>query len=298
MKRMKKTINFEIKEVDDQDRSFLAVGSTDDIDRDNDRIFAAGWDLENFKKNPVIPWSHRYGDPPVAKAIDVFTQEGRLMFRPKFASAEEYPFADTIYKLYKGGFLHAFSVGFDPKRYEIVERGKGGRGFDILEQELWEISACTVPANPNALMAATMKGIITNEEAKIAEGFFAGTVSPEGETKDLEDWQAADDVIEDLESTDEIDAEKPKERTIEQRLDEIDQKTKDILAAMKPAKDVKEKPETEAGPAESGADEQPEIPSLSKVEVSEIMAGALDSAVKKLGEVVDKKLNEKLGIVP
>ena len=159
-----KAIQFEIKEIDEEERSFLAVASTEDIDRDNDRIMASGWDLANFKKNPVIPWSHRYGDPPVATAKDIFVQDGRLMFRPKFATKEEYEFADTIYKLYKGGFLRSFSVGFQPKRYEIVERDKGRKGYDFLEQELWEVSACTVPSNPNALVAAKMKGVISQAE--------------------------------------------------------------------------------------------------------------------------------------
>lgn len=164
MKKTQKTVSFEIKEINEEDRSFLAVGSTEDIDRDSDRILASGWELENFKKNPVIPWAHRYGDPPVAQAIDVYTDDGKLLFRPKFASAAEYPFADTIYRLYKGGYLRSFSVGFMPKRYEIVERSNKRLGYDFIETELWEISACTVPANPHALVAAKTAGVITDAD--------------------------------------------------------------------------------------------------------------------------------------
>ncbi len=169
MDRKRKVIACEIKEFDDETRSFLAVASTEDLDRDNDRIMSDGWDLDNFLKNPVIPWSHRYGDPPVAQATEVYVEDGKLMFRPKFATKEQYDFADTIYRLYKGGFLRSFSVGFMPKRFEVVDRdekaqGKG-RGYDFLEQELWEISAVTVPANPNALVAAKQKGVISEEEA-------------------------------------------------------------------------------------------------------------------------------------
>ena len=163
MKKQVKAIPFEIKEIKEEERSFLAVASTEDIDRDNDRIMSSGWDLGNFLKNPVVPWAHRYGEPPVAKATEISVQDGKLMFRPKFATKEEYDFADTIFNLYKGGYLRSFSVGFMPKRYEIVERGeKGRRGYDFLEQELWEISACTVPSNPNALVAAKAKGLIND----------------------------------------------------------------------------------------------------------------------------------------
>lgn len=167
MERKRKIMPFNIKAINEGERSFLAVGSTEDIDRDGDRILSSGWDLANFRKNPVIPWAHRYADPPVAQAVDVYVSNNRLMFRPKFATKDEYAFADTIWKLYKGGFLRAFSVGFEPIRRERVDRGKGRGGYDYFEQELWEISACTVPSNPNAIVAAKTKGVISERELNL-----------------------------------------------------------------------------------------------------------------------------------
>lgn len=169
MEKQIKAINFEIKDIDEKGRSFLAVASTEDVDRDGDRIMATGWDLASFKQNPVIPWAHNYSNPPIAKAAEIFIENNRLMFRPIFASADDYPFADTIWKLYKGGFLKSFSVGFRAKRWEYVDRGKGIRGRDFSEQELWEISACTIPSNPNALIAAKSAGVITDEEVQAFE---------------------------------------------------------------------------------------------------------------------------------
>ena len=166
MEKILKTLNIEIKDIDDEERSFLAVASTEDIDRDGDRIMSAGWNMDNYLKNPVIPWAHNYSEPPVARAEDIWVEDGRLMFRPKFPEPDAYPYAETIWKLYKGGFLKAFSVGFRPIRREIVDRGKGIRGYDYMEQELWEISACTIPSNPNALVAAKAQGIISDEEMK------------------------------------------------------------------------------------------------------------------------------------
>jgi len=166
MEKKVKTIPFEIKDINEKDRTFLAVASTETIDRDNDRIMSDGWDLANFKKNPVIPWAHRYSDPPVAQATEIKIADKQLVFQAKFATKEDYPFADTIFNLYKGGFLRSFSVGFMPKRWEQVEREKG-MGNDFLEQELWEISACTVPSNPEALIAAKAHGVITDADLKL-----------------------------------------------------------------------------------------------------------------------------------
>jgi len=57
-------------------------------------------------------------------------------------------------------------VGFRP--LEASERhGSDGRliGFEFKRQELLEISSVPVPSNPNALMMATQKGLLTSEEA-------------------------------------------------------------------------------------------------------------------------------------
>lgn len=164
-----RTINFKIKEIDDENRTFTAIASDDSTDRHGENIKQDGWDLENFIKNPVVPWGHDYYNPPVAKATEIGMVDGKLMFKPKFASIEELSedknnpsdwakFVDTIYRMYKGGYLRAFSVGFIPKEME---------GDTFIKQELLEVSAVTVPSNPNALALAFKEGIIDESERKI-----------------------------------------------------------------------------------------------------------------------------------
>ena len=96
--------------------------------------------------------------PPVAKAVEIGLVDNKLMFRPKFATKDEYAWADTIFKLYKGGYLRAFSVGFVPEEMD---------GNVFKKQELLEISAVTVPSNPNALALAFKEGIIDDSERKM-----------------------------------------------------------------------------------------------------------------------------------
>ena len=45
---------------EDSDRKFRVVASTEDIDRSGEIIKVAGWDWENFMKNPVIIANHDY----------------------------------------------------------------------------------------------------------------------------------------------------------------------------------------------------------------------------------------------
>lgn len=159
-----KTYGVKLKDEDDSSRSFWAVASTEEADRDGDVILAGGWELENFKKNPVVLFAHKYDSPPIAKVLETRIGQGRLMFRLQFAGRSAYPFADTIYKLYRGGFLRSFSVGFIPKDWEEIRGTSKGRLFK--QQELVEISAVPIPTNPKALAEARKSGIINLREMK------------------------------------------------------------------------------------------------------------------------------------
>lgn len=163
-----KTFVTEIKEIDEKDRSFWAVASTGDKDRGGDIINQEGWDLKNYKRNPIVLWSHDYHNLPVAKAEKIKIEDNKLMFQPKFATQEDYPFADTIFRLYKGGFLRSFSVGFVPKESEPVDDKNPWGGRNINKQELYEISCVNIPAQPNArIKDAVTKGIITENDYTI-----------------------------------------------------------------------------------------------------------------------------------
>ncbi|MBU1154655.1 MAG: HK97 family phage prohead protease [Proteobacteria bacterium] len=161
MKLVHKVMDFEVGQADEETRTFWAVASSPTVDRQGDLIEPTGWDFANFLKNPVIPWSHDYASPPVARALAVKVDQGRLLFKAQFPTAEEYAFADTIYRLYKGGYLRAFSVGFAPLESEVATHAVGGRsltGTRYLKQELYEISCVTLPANPEALVALGLGG--------------------------------------------------------------------------------------------------------------------------------------------
>lgn len=103
MQLVHKVMDFEVSQVDEQARTFWAMASTGQLDRQGDVIEASGWQFDNFLKNPVIPWAHDYAAPPVAKARAVRVEAGRLLFQAQFPTAEEYAFAETIYKLNRGG---------------------------------------------------------------------------------------------------------------------------------------------------------------------------------------------------
>lgn len=140
-------------EMDEDGRRVRYVISDGSVDRENDTIATGGWDVEAYRKNPVVLWAHSHRDLPVAKAVEITERDGRIEAVAEFA---DHPFAETVFQLVKGGFMRAVSVGFRPKEWTInEERG----GIDFKAQELLEFSVVPVPANPRALMAASAEGI-------------------------------------------------------------------------------------------------------------------------------------------
>lgn len=146
----------EEKEISDEERIIEFTNSTPTQDRYHDTIDQNGWQLENFRKNPVVLWAHDYGQPPVAKSVNVWVEEGKLKSRDQFTPRDLYPFGFMVFELYKNGFLNAKSVGFQPITYAFNNETDG---VEYYTQELLEHSCVPVPANPEALVSAKSMGI-------------------------------------------------------------------------------------------------------------------------------------------
>lgn len=156
-------LDFTPKEINVEAKSLRAVFSTSDVDRHGEVVDQKSWLLDDFLRNPVVLFGHDHGQPPVGKIVNLgYNADGNLEGEVKFA-ADEYPFANVIWNLYKGGFMKAFSVGFAAGRVDVVD------GQVILKDNtLFEISTVSVPANAFAL--AKSKGIDCSAlEEKIAE---------------------------------------------------------------------------------------------------------------------------------
>ena len=148
------------RKIDEASRRITFTISTGARDRDGDIIEQAGWELGDYRKNPVVLWAHDGSSPPIARAESVAVEGSKLVSVARFPTREEYAFADTVFQLYKGGFLNATSVGFQPEELELMEgEDPGDIGFRFLRQKLMEYSAVPVPSNPEALVVARGAGI-------------------------------------------------------------------------------------------------------------------------------------------
>lgn len=179
--KTKKTLDFRVKQLGQEDNRILRfIGSNEARDRDGDIILASGWELDNYKKNPVFLWAHDYTIPPIGRALSVEVIKNQLIFDIEFPEKGIYSLADTVYELYKKGFMNATSVGFIGK-----EMQPSGDGVKFVRQELLELSAVPVPSNPSALQQAKSLGVIGKGVDKFFDVDFDLEILPD-ENEEME----------------------------------------------------------------------------------------------------------------
>jgi hypothetical protein len=170
------------------------IASTATLDRYAEVIEPDGWRLAGYRRNPVFQNAHNYGDilftlgkaliTEVRSSNSLREAPGRLstlnpqpstyLFQRIQFATEVNPVARIAYGLYKGGFLNAVSVGFIPLRWEDggevrsaecrVQNEKAGARRRYLEQELLEVSAVAIPANPDALALGVKSGAVSKSD--------------------------------------------------------------------------------------------------------------------------------------
>jgi HK97 family phage prohead protease/HK97 family phage major capsid protein len=122
-------------------------------DRFGDVIVAVGWQLDNFKKNPIALFGHK-SDFPIGKWKNLHVENNELRGNLELAPAGTSERIDELRKLVKAGILKAVSVGFKPMKYVPMDKDDPWKGTRYLECELVETSLVSIPANPNALAVA------------------------------------------------------------------------------------------------------------------------------------------------
>src|SRR5262245_59794693 len=153
------------------------IASDETLDRYDEIISASGWQLANYRRNPVFQNAHQYGDVifTLGKALITEVRNGRLFQRIEFAT-DVNPMARIAHGLYRGKFLNAVSVGFIPVRWENGNAEKGFRR-KYLEQELLEVSAVGIPANPNALALGLKSGAVEKSDVRELSELLSQTLS-------------------------------------------------------------------------------------------------------------------------
>lgn len=141
----------------DADDRMIFAASTPGVKRDGIELRPEGWRTENFERNPVILWAHDYRSLPIGRGTVVDSDSGSLRIAVEFDQSD--PFARTVQRKYRDGFLNAVSVGWDWVREDgspIDFETWISNSDEDLARQLWydllETSAVPVPADADALL--------------------------------------------------------------------------------------------------------------------------------------------------
>lgn len=160
---MNKFITGEIQKATSTTHDGLFVLNEESEDRMGDIIEVAGWDLKNFKKNPVALWMHDH-DKPIGTWGNVRVEGKQLLGELKLATTN---LARMAKQLIEDGVLKAVSVGFRPKEHEPIDEKEPYGAWRIKAAELFEVSLVSVPAHQNALLLSKSLGLSPAERKLI-----------------------------------------------------------------------------------------------------------------------------------
>jgi len=209
----------------DAESAIVGWGSKPLPDRDKELIEASAWDLDNYRKNPILCLSHDLSRPPIGKVLWVKADPNGLKFKAKFANTER---GKEVYQLYKEGIMNAFSVGFRPKAGGFIEnpteeRYKGLKKV-FKSVELFEISCVTIPSLPDALVECVKSG-------KIKDASLKEELEVLMDEKDLTPEVVKETIVEEVKNDTPIDGETNEEKMGKMDMMPTDKETeKDFMA--------------------------------------------------------------------
>lgn len=132
-------------------RELVFRASDGSVDRDGEIVSPSGWRFDGFRKNPVFVWNHNYSLLPLARVLSAEVLDAQLIVRVKFRPEGVELFADRVFRDYLEGYLNAVSVGYLPLKMAKTPKGAP---LTTESQDLLEVSAVVIPANPNATRLA------------------------------------------------------------------------------------------------------------------------------------------------
>lgn len=143
--------SFKIKKAAKGTITIEGLANANTVDRMKERIVPSAWQLDNYKKNPIVLFDHghdpTFGFMPIGKAVIVEAKDEGLYTKIELSSSKTEKIS-AIRDLVEEGILKTFSVGFDPK--STAKADDDPDGIEITKAELIETSIVPIPMNQDS----------------------------------------------------------------------------------------------------------------------------------------------------
>lgn len=184
------------KKLDDGRKIFKGIATSLALDRYKEVVLPRGMNAESFTENPVLLYGHDMKAAPIGQVLTLDESDTNVVFEFVFDDSDEE--AQRIQKKYENGTMRTFSIGFLPKAWTFVDelRDKKGNlpaevelevgeegdkymwdtsqykeapGLVFTNWELLEISAVSVPANPEAHLLQLARNLVADFQVEHPE---------------------------------------------------------------------------------------------------------------------------------
>lgn len=163
-------------EISTSAKGFTATITAETLDRDGEVLIPSGMNSKEFERNPVLFWNHDYSKP-VGRAVGLKRRDrdivGEFIFAKKPDGYVGEFFPEVAAALVGQGIVNAVSVGYVPeeggvrKATDIDRKKYGNETTTIFSRwKLLEVSLAPLQANPDALITAVRKGLVSPVAAK------------------------------------------------------------------------------------------------------------------------------------
>lgn len=140
----------EVKAIDEASRTISGTATTPSLDRVQDRVNPLG---AKFSLPIPFLWQHNHVEP-IGHVTDADVKQSGIKFKAEIAQTDEpgtlKDRLDEAWQSLKLRLVRATSIGFNPLKWSFLENG----GVDYEEWDWLELSAVTIPANPDAVISA------------------------------------------------------------------------------------------------------------------------------------------------
>jgi hypothetical protein len=140
-----------LRKAKDENGTFDVIISTEDLDRAGEIVRQDGWELNNYKNNPIVLWGHDYYSLPIGVCTETYKTNVHGVpatgAKGVFYPADINPLAQQVRRMYEFGVKSGVgvgcttSVGFIPKEFDEDNQRI------ITRAELLEFSFVPIPAN-------------------------------------------------------------------------------------------------------------------------------------------------------
>jgi len=147
-------VDFKVKALEDGSVYLEGWANKAVVDRGKDLIGKKAWNVENYKKNPIMLFNHDHSKP-IGKMLSVEAKDEGLYIKGRISNSKD-PEISRIRDLVKEGILNSLSVGI------MVSDEEQKDGVNVIKSvELHECSVVAVPMNQDSqftVSAKSMKG--------------------------------------------------------------------------------------------------------------------------------------------